>query len=49
MEVFFIYLFMGCLAAYALYLVFRGRNRGVCRISSKIEHLHNRATNVFLP
>ena len=29
MEVFFIYLFMGCLAAYALYLVFRGRNRGV--------------------
>jgi hypothetical protein len=29
MEVFVIYFFMGSLAAYALYLVFRGRNRGI--------------------
>jgi hypothetical protein len=29
MEIVFIYLFMGALAAYALYLTFRGRNAGV--------------------
>jgi hypothetical protein len=29
MEVFFIYVFMGSLAAYALYLIFRGRNQAI--------------------
>ncbi|HEX9263322.1 MAG TPA: hypothetical protein VF977_03040 [Candidatus Binatia bacterium] len=29
MEIFFIYVFMGSLAAYALYLIFRGRDRAI--------------------